>query len=270
MAFVAIYLLYQIGGWLALPALGELTTLVLGWVTIAVPVLVIVRLRGLTPREALRLRAPSARAWVGTVFFAGGMIGAAALYMTVQNAVFGHLEFYAAQQKQWRETLASQSLPEFALLILAVGVTPAVCEELLFRGLLLRSFAPVMGRAQVCVVVGVLFGLFHGLLSLQMIPAALLGMGITWLALATDSLWTAVLFHLIFNTATITMHHIATRLGVTEVGPLTEFGLPAALTIVLTPLSLLFLRPPRAAEATVPSPRAAGRATTETVTGVQP
>jgi hypothetical protein len=59
---------------------------------------------------------------------------------------------------------------EFIFLIFVVAVTPAMCEEVLFRGYAQRTFERVLGWKSV-LVVGILFGLYHmqplGLFSLS-------------------------------------------------------------------------------------------------------
>ena len=59
---------------------------------------------------------------------------------------------------------------EFVFVVLVIAVTPAICEEVLFRGYAQRTFERTMGWKSI-IVVGVLFGLYHmqplGLLSLS-------------------------------------------------------------------------------------------------------
>jgi membrane protease YdiL (CAAX protease family) len=59
---------------------------------------------------------------------------------------------------------------EFLLLVFIIAVTPALCEEVLFRGYVQRTFERTMGWKSI-ILVGVIFGLYHlqplGLLSLS-------------------------------------------------------------------------------------------------------
>ena len=88
---------------------------------------------------------------------------------------------------------------QLALLLLAVAFAPALFEELLFRGFLLPSMEPFGSRWAVCVS-GVLFALLHG--RIEMLPThILLGVLLSYLVLRTDSVWSAVLYHMIHNTA---------------------------------------------------------------------
>lgn len=70
------------------------------------------------------------------------------------------------------EIFTSRSGWEFLWLVVVVCVTPALCEEIFFRGYVQRTFERTMDWRSV-VLVGVLFGLFHfnplGLLTLAVL-----------------------------------------------------------------------------------------------------
>lgn len=85
----------------------------------------------------------------------------------------------------------------FVLRFLLVAVTPAFCEEMLFRGYLLHHMQPMpaWGRILLC---GGLFGLFH-LDPVRFLPTAILGIFLTWGALRSGNLLYAMLFHLFNN-----------------------------------------------------------------------
>ena len=87
------------------------------------------------------------------------------------------------------------SLP---FLFLALALTPAICEELLFRGYLQRQVERGWGTVASIAVVGVLFGLYHLRLS-QAIPLSLLGVYLGFVVWATGSVWAGVLVHLLNN-----------------------------------------------------------------------
>jgi membrane protease YdiL (CAAX protease family) len=82
--------------------------------------------------------------------------------------------------------------------IFALAVTPAICEELLFRGYLQRQLERSFGVAGGIIVTGVLFGLYHFRLT-QAIPLAVLGIFLGWLVWRTGSLWIPILVHFCNN-----------------------------------------------------------------------
>ncbi|PAP77274.1 CPBP family intramembrane glutamic endopeptidase [Rubrivirga marina] len=83
-------------------------------------------------------------------------------------------------------------------LFVALALTPAICEELLFRGYLQRQVERGWGTAASIVLVGVLFGLYHLRLS-QAIPLSLLGIYLGFVVWATGSLWAGFTVHLLNN-----------------------------------------------------------------------
>jgi hypothetical protein len=58
------------------------------------------------------------------------------------------------------EIFTARSPGEFIWLVAVVCVTPAICEEVFFRGFVQRTFERTMGWKSV-ILIGVLFGLFH-------------------------------------------------------------------------------------------------------------
>lgn len=81
------------------------------------------------------------------------------------------------------------------------ALLPGVCEELLFRGALLRAWEPYGARRSV-LLSAILFMLFHE--SLQGAPVQLLmGMLLGDVVLSCDSLYAGMLFHTLFNALTL-------------------------------------------------------------------
>lgn len=85
-----------------------------------------------------------------------------------------------------------------AFLLFTVALTPAICEELIFRGYLQRQVERRFGLVASIVAVGVLFGLYHLRLS-QAIPLSILGVYLGFVVWATGSVWTGALVHLLNN-----------------------------------------------------------------------
>lgn len=86
--------------------------------------------------------------------------------------------------------------------LLALAVTPALCEELLFRGYVQRQFERGLGVVAGIVVSGVLFGLFH-LSILQAIPLSVLGIYLAYVVWRTGSLWTGIAVHFANNAISV-------------------------------------------------------------------
>jgi sodium transport system permease protein len=79
-----------------------------------------------------------------------------------------------------------------------VALTPAICEEALFRGPILRGLRSRLEPLSAALVTGLLFGIFHVEIS-RILPTALLGVLLSLIALHTGSILPAMLAHLLNN-----------------------------------------------------------------------
>ncbi len=90
------------------------------------------------------------------------------------------------------------------LLLMVFSVTPAICEELAFRGFILSGLARG-GRLAIAVgISSLMFGIIH-MIPQQAFNAALLGLVLGLLAIYSRSLFPAMAFHF-FNNAIATLH----------------------------------------------------------------
>lgn len=99
------------------------------------------------------------------------------------------------------EKLLGGDMPLWIMLF-HVAVVPAVCEELMFRGIILRNFERELPPWVAVVLTGTLFGLYH-LRFTQALPLILLGILITWLVWRTGSLWVVVAVHFVNNAGSV-------------------------------------------------------------------
>lgn len=87
-------------------------------------------------------------------------------------------------------------------LILSVfisSVMPAVCEEALHRGFILKSFqSKWKNKWFLSVLMGIIFGLFHGSIW-RFLPTAILGGILTYIMLETENMFYPALFHFTNN-----------------------------------------------------------------------
>jgi uncharacterized protein len=107
-----------------------------------------------------------------------------------------YLAFEQHQMKMIEDYLRSDHVLLFTLF--HVAVVPSICEEVLFRGYLLRNFEKSMTPLLAILASGLLFGLYHVRLT-QLIPLAVLGMLLAWLTIKTRSIWPAIAAHFANN-----------------------------------------------------------------------
>lgn len=90
------------------------------------------------------------------------------------------------------------------ILLATMALTPAVIEELCFRGYLFSAFSTVLRPWQTIAATSVLFGLFHvfvgsTLLVERFLPTTLLGFLLGWLAYRSGSVLPGMLMHFLHN-----------------------------------------------------------------------
>ncbi len=88
--------------------------------------------------------------------------------------------------------------------MLIVAITPAVCEELAFRGALLSCFRGAKSKWTGIIIVSLFFGACHGSIW-RMIPTAILGVAMGYILLETENMLYNMLFHFINNAVPVLM-----------------------------------------------------------------
>lgn len=84
------------------------------------------------------------------------------------------------------------------LTLFHVALVPAVCEEMLYRGYVMRAFEKSWNIWPAIVISGLLFGLYHIQLS-NLLPLAALGMLFAYVTWVSESIYPAIVAHLVNN-----------------------------------------------------------------------
>lgn len=115
--------------------------------------------------------------------------------------------------------------------LLALAVTPALCEEVLFRGYVQRQTERALGAARGILFSGVVFGLYH-LRPSQVLPLCVLGVYLAYLAWRTGSLWIPVVVHFANNAFAVAAGAYAARQGDLDLSDLEAMMMPWYLALV--------------------------------------
>lgn len=91
--------------------------------------------------------------------------------------------------------------------LIHIAVVPSVCEEIMYRGYVLRMFERSVSPFWAIVITGAIFGAYHLRIS-QIIPLVILGVVITWLAWKSNSLVPAMAAHLANNGGSVILAYI--------------------------------------------------------------
>jgi len=188
-----ILVLYYLGSFVQSRDLlsGVILTL---WGFLLLPTLVFARWVRLDFRRDFSLRLPSPRHLLAGVLLAPASLLAANLLFHAQSRFLPVPE----EMMETFERLLDSGEGGLVFVLFAVAVSPGICEEMLFRGLLLGQYRRVLSPARAILAGGLLFGLFH-LSIYRFLPTALLGIIAGWLVLRTRSIVPAMILHAVYN-----------------------------------------------------------------------
>lgn len=95
-------------------------------------------------------------------------------------------------------------------LIIAIGVTPAIFEEIIFRGMFYKELEPLPDFAS-AVIGGFLFGIIHFNFQ-QFSYAFALGILFAYFVHYTKSIWAPILSHFLFNSLNVVMIYLLSNM----------------------------------------------------------
>ena len=140
---------------------------------------------------------------------AGAALWAASVgLMEMQSIFWPPSEAFLETFRVLHAALQPKNAFDAAVSVLAIAVFPAVCEEILFRGVVLPSLARLLGAAGAVLGSALLFGAIHydavgGASGFTRVPFAIaVGIGLGLLRVRTGSLVAPILAHAVLNTIT--------------------------------------------------------------------
>lgn len=86
--------------------------------------------------------------------------------------------------------------------VLVLAFTPAICEELLFRGVILRQLMLEVSKTRAVIISAILFGVFH-LSFYRFLPTFAVGLVLGMISVVTGSIFPSILLHFSYNAATL-------------------------------------------------------------------
>ncbi len=103
--------------------------------------------------------------------------------------------------KSMTEMMTPKDQPMWMILF-AMAIMPGICEEVLFRGAIFGLLRRKFNSVNCCILVGVLFGIFH-LSGYRLLPTAVLGITLTFMVYRIGSIFPSMLFHASHNALAI-------------------------------------------------------------------
>lgn len=145
---------------------------------------------------ALNLRAPSVPAAAGSILAGVGWV-----VLSIQMGVYLQRVIKTPEELEVvaRKLFDLGGLPGGVWTLLAiVAISPAICEEALFRGVILSSLKDRLPNWAVIGIIGLLFGLFH-LSIYKVIPTGLSGALFAYLVIRSGSIVCSAIAHALLN-----------------------------------------------------------------------
>ncbi len=191
--FIQLLLLYYVGSTIQAYDLlsGLLLTL---WGLLLIPSLLFARYYQLPYLDTFRLRLPAVGHVVAAALLALPTLFAANLMFHLQS------RFLPVPEQLFKEMeglldIGGGGLP---MLLFAIAVSPGICEELFFRGLILGRHERGMEPWKAILVGGLFFGLFH-LSIYRLLPTAIMGIVAGVLAYRSRSIVPPMVLHILYN-----------------------------------------------------------------------
>jgi len=201
------------------------------WLLILTPVLAFLSWGSVDFKVALNITWPPAWSVVAAVLMGSGfwyVISLGINLLVPEDVLAMDSQFKALQEILTR---AVNDTPLWALL-LVLAISPAVCEEALFRGFLLRAFVRYSKVSTAIWASALLFGVFHMSL-IRFVSTMLMGVILAILALRSASIVPAILFHALHNGIIVTMQKQGWVVnGITNEQPFSGIHLGLSLTAI--------------------------------------
>ncbi|MBI2428847.1 MAG: CPBP family intramembrane metalloprotease [Ignavibacteriales bacterium] len=220
-SLVGLFFLYQfVGGGITLLLVGgdittdnvtvaRIATMVAQFIFLLVPTLILAKMQHGFVTNALRWRVPSTVEIVLSILGMIALLQAAEGYIYFQERIplpEDVIPFVDMVKKMIEETyrvlIESHSVPELILVIAVVSLTPAICEEIFFRGLVQKNISLGTNGVRGVIITGIIFGLYH-FNPFHAVPLVALGIYFSFLQFRSQSLIIPMIAHFTNNTLSV-------------------------------------------------------------------
>lgn len=192
---IIIFFMLGVGIIVKLLNLNTITSLFVGQYTMLIPVIVFIIITKQKPLEVLNVRKPGLKNMLLVIPLMIAIMPVVSFIGTISNILFKNYLMEAFSD--------FNDLP-LAMWILMLGITPAICEELVMRGIILSNYKEI-NIHKAALMNGLMFGILHMNLN-QFFYAALLGVIMAYLVYYTKSIFTSMFLHFLINSFSATLN----------------------------------------------------------------
>ena len=141
-------------------------------------------------------------------------------------------------ESTYSSLITAHSISEKLLVILVVAAVPAVCEEIMFRGFIQKSFELKLRPFWAILITSIFFGLYH-FSPYGLLPLIILGLYFGFAAYKSESIFTSMSLHFLNNFSAIVVFFIAGNGQLLDSAPSDKaVDLKSAITIFVSLLIL--------------------------------
>ena len=186
---------------------GERGLLLSEWLLLLLPAFLFVRVAGFDFGETFSFRRPQGQKVVGALLLIAGGMPLGWFLAWAQGFV---LPVPWDMLEGLEDLITAESPSRFLWLLALLALTPAICEEVVFRGVLLAGIRDRASAVHVAAFNGLVFGAFHISFesAFRFLPTAWLGFLLAWAVLSTRSIWVGILMHFVNNGSIVLMASI--------------------------------------------------------------
>jgi membrane protease YdiL (CAAX protease family) len=110
-------------------------------------------------------------------------------------------------EKTFGNLIHADNIAEMILVIITISIVPAICEEVMFRGYIQRSFSFKFKPHTAAILTAVFFALYH-FNPYGLIPLAIIGFYLGFAAYTSQSLFIPIILHFLNNFFAVMLYFI--------------------------------------------------------------
>jgi sodium transport system permease protein len=175
-------------------------------------------------RDSFRLKRPGLRQT------AGGLVLSSGLFLLVLLASVFLAVFFPDLPVSGKAPGTNALDKNIFRVVISIVVMPALCEEFLFRGFILSGLTRTLTKWKSIILCALLFAFIHPE-PLQLPFAFVVGLGLSWVALETNTLWIPVLMHAFHNASLLLVVRVMASSGF-ALSSLADFTKPSQLFFI--------------------------------------
>lgn len=148
-------------------------------------------------KKVFAIKLPSIKNVIGAVIL---MIGGICLSLVISN-IIAWIFPKAGENLNAEYMMILDGVP-FGVALLLIALTPAICEELMFRGYLFTAARQKMSLLRAVLLVSLLFGISHMSL-IKLLPTMVIGMLLAYAMYSANSIFISAIMHFMNNALSV-------------------------------------------------------------------